>query len=131
MNSLNKIFLGLVLLFGLLPIKGYASDSFKSEVRYFEFIEADEAFIASGYTDNGVYFEVYGKQYDTRALDGILVTRTFIYEGQIQPESTMRIKEYINGDAYSGTLNLTAFYYNYNENITEAEYQGMLYKRIE
>ena len=133
MSRFRKIIFSLAIIMYCFPIIGYASDNLETEIviKYNEIVSEDEMFITNGYTDKGVYFEVFGKQCDTRALDGILVTRTFIYEGQIQPESTLRVKEYINGEVYAGNLNLTAFYYNYNENITEAKYQGILYKSIQ
>lgn len=89
----------------------------------------DGEFISDGYTEEGVYYEVYGTKAITRALEGIFVTRTVIFEGVVQPESTMYWKEYINGDAYSGTLSLVK--YNCAEGHTMAIYEGTLRKKIE
>ena len=91
-------------------------------------IESGE-FISSGYTEEGVYYEMYGIQTMVRALGSVFVTRTVVFEGAVQPDSTMYWKEYIDGEAYAGTLSLIKF--DYSSGQTTAVYEGTLNKKIE
>ena len=105
-----------------------AAQSALPEERLCHDMEAGE-FISSGYTEEGIYYEVYGTQSVTRALESMFVTRTVVYDGIVQPDSTIYWKEYMNGEAYAGTLKLAEF--DYSSGQTTAVYEGTLNKKIE
>ena len=105
-----------------------AAEPVPTEARLCHDKEAGE-FLASGYTEEGIYYEVYGTRSVTRAMESIFVTRTVVYEGIVQPEPTMYWKEYVNGEVYAGTLKLAEF--DYSSGQTTAIYEGTLNKKIE
>ncbi len=121
------LFIALMILVVCQPVN-LAAESVLPEARLYHDIEAGK-YIASGYTEDGIYYEVYGTQNVTRALESIFVTRTVVFEGIVQPDSTMYWKEYINGDAYAGTLRLVEFSSSLGQ--TTAVYEGALNKKIE
>ena len=128
---MKKIYIILFMLTILIlyPVKCQASSLLHDggALKYAEKVTED--FIISGYTESGIYYEVYGTGIEGRALEGVYVTRTVIFEGDIMPDSTLHWKEYINGIAYSGTLSLIE--YAYKGGVTKAVYEGTLYKKIE
>lgn len=105
-----------------------AAEPVPTEARLCHDKEAGE-FLASGYTEEGIYYEVYGTRSVTRAMESIFVTRTVVYEGTVQPDTTLYWKEYINGEAYAGTLALVKFDCSLGQ--TKAIYEGTLNKKIE
>ena len=80
--------------------------------------------ITSGYTENGIYYEVYGQTFLQPRSDSISVTRQVIYENIINPERQIFWKESINGVTYTGTLKLTQVMHDIDKTI--AIYKGTL-----
>lgn len=82
--------------------------------------------ISNGYTENGIYYEVYGTLPNTNLRGTIEVSREIIYNGKIKPSATITWTENIDGIKYSGTLTLKKFLYNATSNKTIATYSGIL-----
>lgn len=84
--------------------------------------------LGSGYTEDGVYYEVYGEEVTTNpsARVAIEVERTVVYDGKIFPPQTISWVEEIGVLECSGTLTLSSFYYNATTNKTTAIYVGTL-----
>jgi len=93
--------------------------------RYREGIQ--EPYIDSGYTGEGIYYEVYGAGAVPHADNYVTVTRTFSYDGIITPNGEMAWKETMDGNMYAGTLQLASFYFSNQK--TTAIYTGILYKQ--
>lgn len=93
--------------------------------RYREGIQ--EPYIDSGYTGEGIYYEVYGTEAVPYADNHLTVTRIFTYDGIITPNNEIAWKEIMDGNTYAGTLQLVSFYYNNQK--TTATYTGILYKQ--
>ena len=83
-------------------------------------------FIASGYTEDGIYYEVYGESISTYFTGYITVSRTVVYDGVVRPSSTMEWEELIGNAMYSGTLSLSSF--SVKDGKTVAVYTGKLYR---
>jgi len=85
-------------------------------------------FISSGYTEDGVYYEVYGEEItanpNTRL--SIEIERTVVFTGRIFPPQTLDWVEIIGLYEYKGTLNLTSFYYDAANNKTTGIYSGIV-----
>ena len=82
--------------------------------------------VGSGYTNEGIYFEVYcinDETFLSRAAS-ITVTREIIYEGIISPPAQLDWNETISGINYSGTLKIQSFRYSNEKTI--ATYKGIL-----
>ena len=71
--------------------------------------------IASGYTEDGIYYEIRGE---------ISLSREVTYEGKVSPPRQTFWRESISGTAYTGTLTLV--YSRYINNKTIAIYEGTL-----
>lgn len=90
-------------------------------------VQASENFlpqITSGYTDDGIYYEVYGQTSVQSRSDSISVARQVVYEGRVNPEKQIFWQETIDGVAYTGTLKLAQIIYGKNKTI--AVYEGIL-----
>lgn len=90
-------------------------------------VQASESFwpqITSGYTENGIYYEVYGQTFLQPRSDSIFVTRQVTYEGRINPEKQIFWKESVNGVTYTGNLKLAQVMHDVNKTI--AFYRGTL-----
>ena len=91
------------------------------------FASAEELpLITSGYTDEGIYYEVHGETASQRSADSQYVVRYVTYSGKVNPQSQLSWNEIINGRTYTGTLSLTEKFYDKSENITMATYAGTL-----
>ena len=84
--------------------------------------------ITSGYTAEGIYYEVYDEMpaLVQRSGAGMNVSRTVIYYGKITPEREISWRETINGIQYTGILHLAKSDYDPVENKTTAVYRGTL-----
>lgn len=82
----------------------------------------------SGYTEDGVYYEVFGEPINVNVGARVLldVDRTVVYVGEVFPPETMEWTEKISGVEMSGTLYLQSFLYNARTNRTTAYYSGTL-----
>lgn len=89
------------------------------------YAETDQfSFIRSGYTEEGIYYEVYGEaltQYRSISQD---ITRQVTYEGKITPPYQLYWEETIHGITYTGTLQLKKLVYMNNQTI--ASYSGVI-----
>ena len=81
--------------------------------------------ITTGYTSEGIYYEVHGDTSLPQRSDSIFVTRQVTYDGDITPEQQISWTESIGGVTYTGTLNLHHSYYRNHK--TTAGYRGTLY----
>lgn len=80
--------------------------------------------IKSGYTDEGIYYEVHGAALSQYRSISQPVTREVTYEGNINPPRELYWKETIHGITYTGTLQLTAKLYLKGQTI--ATYSGVI-----
>lgn len=81
-------------------------------------------FIQSGYTEDGIYYEVHGEppaQYRSISQE---VTRQVTYEGKVNPPQQLYWEEQIYGITYTGTLQLVGLIYRNNQTI--ASYKGII-----
>ncbi len=85
----------------------------------------DLPMITSGYTEEGVYYEVHG-EIPAQRSNSVEVTRIVAYSGDITPSSTLAWTENIQGHPFSGTLSLVSFRYDIRSHTTLATYQGTL-----
>lgn len=83
-------------------------------------------FITSGYTEDGIYYEVYEEGISTYSAGYITISRTVVYDGVVRPSSTLEWEELIGDTMYSGTLSLASF--SIKDGKTEAVYTGKLYR---
>lgn len=88
--------------------------------------ELNETMIVSGYTEEGIYYEVYGTLYNRSSSDSITVTRNIVYDSNITPNTQISWKEKINNVSYSGILRLLNYNYDAPSNKTTAIYYGTL-----
>ncbi len=79
--------------------------------------------IASGYTEDGIYYEIRGEISLSRS-NSQFVSREVTYEGKVSPPRQTFWRESISGTAYTGTLTLV--YSRYINNKTIAIYEGTL-----
>lgn len=86
-----------------------------------------EFFLLNGYTEEGIYYEVYGETELSRSSEAVSVERTVIYESIVIPSSTIAWEEQINGEMYAGNLSLVK--YSFSSGKTIAKYTGTLYKK--
>ena len=83
--------------------------------------------ITTGYTENGVYYEIYGENtYIQRSGISLLITREVVYTGYTTPPREIPWQERINNLTYIGTLYLSSTSYNPKTNKTTATYQGIV-----
>ena len=87
--------------------------------------------VKSGYTDEGIYYEVYETMTivnsSTRS-SSVYVERTIEYNSStVIPPNIMDWTEKIAGVTYSGTLSLKSYVRDFNYNATKANYKGYLY----
>ena len=84
--------------------------------------------LGTGYTEDGVYYEVYGEQNEVNvnARVSVNVERTVVYVGEVMPPSTMNWSEKMSNIYMSGTLYLRSYIYNAKTNRTTAIYEGTL-----
>ena len=81
-------------------------------------------FIQSGYTEDGIYYEVHGEppaQYRSISQE---VTRQVTYEGKVNPPQQLYWEEQIYGITYTGNLQLVNLVYGNNQ--TTAYYKGVI-----
>ena len=81
-------------------------------------------FIRSGYTKDGIYYEIHGEalaQYRSASQE---ITRQVAYEGIVNPPQQLYWKETIHGITYAGTLQLNNLIYANNQTI--AYYSGVI-----
>lgn len=123
----NLIFLLMVVLWALCPVVGSAEGTQGNQVMENVAEKAIGEFLGNGYTEDGIYYEVYGETVILRSSEYVTVNRKVIYEGMVQPRSTLYWEEQINGEYYAGTLSLLNYYIDSNETI--AVYTGKLYKK--
>lgn len=81
-------------------------------------------FIKSGYTEDGVYYEVHGETLSQYRSISQKVTRQVTYEGEINPPRQLSWEETIHGITYSGTLQLIGLVYTKGQ--TVASYSGTI-----
>lgn len=81
-------------------------------------------FIKSGYTENGIYYEVHGEALSQYRSISQPVTREVTYEGKVNPPSQLYWEETIHGITYTGTLQLASSIYIKGQ--TVASYIGVI-----
>lgn len=92
---------------------------------------AQEAMDRSGYTEDGIYYEVHfvimqeDVEFCTDGVEHVMVKWT--YDSIIVPPSTLYWEEEIDGELYSGTLKLQSYVFQGNKTI--ATYYGALYRQ--
>jgi len=86
------------------------------------------AMITSGYTEEGVYYEVYGDICTPRS-NSMDVTREVVFNGDVTPAYQISWEERMGGYSFKGTLYLTEYKYNKKSNQTTAYYEGTLYRQ--
>lgn len=126
MKKYLKILITIMMLLVVCPVNAFAATDFTEieSIKYSANVEGE--FIANGYTEAGVYYEVYGEKTITRSSEELVIKRTVVYDGMMKPSSTLFWQENINGEMYSGTLQLIEF--SFNNGTTTAVYQGTVYK---
>lgn len=91
----------------------------------------DNSGIKSGYTEDGIYYEIYYEVYEDGMVlyaDGVEhVTVQLTYDSIIVPQTTIYWTEKIDGYLYAGNLDLLS--YTYQANKTVATYYGSLYRQ--
>lgn len=95
--------------------------------------EAEKGFLYSGYTTEGVYYEVYETVTEytidelRTARASMYVERSVVYTGtDIVPPRTVDWEEVIGGVTYKGTLSLFSVKNDYVNNKTTCKYVGYL-----
>lgn len=87
--------------------------------------EADQLpFIKSGYTENGIYYEVHGESLAQCRSISQTVTRQVTYQGEVNPPQQLYWEETSHGITYAGTLQLVDLVYMNNQTI--ASYTGVI-----
>lgn len=81
-------------------------------------------FIKSGYTEEGIYYEVHGEALSQYRSISQTVTRQVTYEGDVTPPKQLLWEETIHGITYTGTLQLTTSIYTKGQTI--ASYRGVI-----
>ncbi len=82
--------------------------------------------ITSGYTEEGIFYEIHGETFSLRRGDSQFVTRYVTYSGKVTPQAQLSWTETLNGVSYTGTLSLIRQMYDKKENKTYATYAGTL-----
>lgn len=82
--------------------------------------------LASGYTEDGVFYEIFGESPMSQSSLTRYAMRTVVYQGKITPQRQIPWEETINGIKYSRTLSLRRFHYDPEENTTTVTYEGIL-----
>lgn len=95
------------------------------------FFSASVAPVYTGYTDDGVYYEVFEENrcFNLSALksqDSHRVNLSVRYDGVIIPPGTYFYSRNYNNEMYSGTLNLRS--YIVKDRKTIARYSGNIYR---
>ena len=90
--------------------------------------------LESGYTEEGIYYEIFEVKTDaelgsrSNAMGGIEVTREVIYHATVNPPLTINHSTTISGMVYYGTLNLYKIVTG--DGKTYAYYRGIIYPAI-
>lgn len=94
-------------------------------------VMAQETLFRSGYTDEGIYYELYfsivNKEVSSCAEGVKHVTVQLTYNYNTFPPATLSWTEEIDGESYTGNLNLETYIFNGSKII--ATYSGNLYKQ--
>lgn len=99
-----------------------------------ELRKESRVFLESGYTEEGIYYEIYEvesvSENDIRssATGGVEITREVIYYGIVTPPRNINHSSTINGMVYYGTLNLYKIVTG--DDKTYAYYSGTIYPAI-
>ena len=95
--------------------------------------EAEKGFLYSGYTSEGVYYEVYETVTEHTIVElrtakaSIYVERSIVYNGtSIVPSRTVAWEEVIDGVTYKGSLSLSSLVRDFANNKTTCYYEGYL-----
>ena len=90
--------------------------------------DGKQIMLASGYTDEGIYYEVYGEQItiNPNTRHDIEIERTVVFTGRIMPPQTLDWEELIGVYIYRGNLQLISFYYDAANNKTTGIYSGIV-----
>lgn len=123
----NILFVLSIVVLALCPLKCNATEQKDTLMFEESAIELEKGFIKEGYTEEGIYYKVYGENVVSRSSEYITVNRTIVYEGEVRPASTIYWEEQINGEMYTGTLLLLK--YSISSGKTTAVYTGKLYKQ--
>ena len=121
----KHLILFLVTLFILaLPMNCFASEPGNTTYT----ISEEMVLLGTGYTDDGVYYEVYGEPHtvNINARVSVDVERTVVYVGEVMPPATMNWSEKMSNIYMSGTLYLRSYIYNASTNRTTTIYEGTL-----
>ncbi len=86
---------------------------------------AELPLITSGHTENGIYYEIHGESLHPDATTAP-VTRYVTFQGKVIPPGQMSWEETVDGIRYSGTLQLSSYFYIKKDNTTSATYKGIL-----
>lgn len=120
------MYIGMMLLVALYPMECFATEPQKDAVYTDTVEEVRGQLLYSGYTEDGISYEVYGLPVLTRAVDTVTVERTVVYTGMVNPSRTLNWEEKIDGVFYVGTLSLTQT--KYLSGKTTAIYTGTLHR---
>lgn len=83
--------------------------------------------LTTGYTENGVYYEIYSEYtYIQRSGVSLLITREVVYASNTVPPREIPWQKRINSLTYTGTLHLKNSAYDPKTNKTTATYQGIV-----
>ena len=106
------------------PLNAFASESHNDTYA----VSESMLLLGTGYTDDGVYYEVYGEPYtgNINARVSVNVERTVVFVGDVFPPETMNWREFMSDLEMRGTLYLRSFIYNASTNRTTAIYEGTL-----
>ena len=120
----------LLILLTMLCMLAFPLNTFASELPCAETYAMSESMLllGTGYTDDGVYYEVYGEPYagNLNARVSVNVERTVVFVGDVFPPETMNWRETMSDLEMTGTLYLRSFIYNAKTNRTTAIYEGTL-----
>lgn len=97
---------------------GYYQAESQEKVQYLQ---------VSGYTEEGIFYEIGEAKILRASENSITVERKVRYEGKVIPNRKLQWTEKIGNYTYSGTLSLAKS--AYLNGITTATYQGTLYKQ--
>lgn len=119
------LFLVLTIIFACLPMETRAQEIQHRNME--EYMINDNKILVSGYTEEGVFYEVHGEEVIAFYSTSVTVERTIVYYGNVSPQRTIDWTEEIDGVTYSGTLFLKKIYSTSGK--TTATYQGTLYRK--
>ena len=100
MKRYLKILMAIMILLIICPVNTYASTDYSKIDNIKSLTDVKDEFITNGYTEDGVYYEVYGEKASTRSSDELVIRRTVVYDGIVKPSSTLYWQENINGEIY-------------------------------